>query len=337
MNYPILITSKANVYYFTGLDSSNACLVLYKDYAVLVTDFRYKEAAKKTGYNLAIIGPGQTMEDVVLDILSSFGSEIVAYEDYDLVAKKFLVYAEKFQMLPVDEKFLKVRAIKEQNEAEKMLMASNIAIEAYNKAFEKIEEGITERQVVALIDYNMKALGASDVSFETIVAFGKNSSMPHHKPSNAKLQKGDAVLIDMGAKYEGYCSDMTRTFFYGEPSDKQKEIYEIVLEAQQKALDAVKSGIKCSELDAVARNYIEEKGYGNCFGHGLGHGVGVEIHEAPRVAGSSTDVLEAGMVITIEPGIYIENEFGVRIEDMVLVTADGCINLTNLNKKLINK
>lgn len=334
MEYPIIVSSGANVYYYSGLKSSNAMLILYKDEKVLITDSRYEEAAKNTGINVAISKNGNDLCDVALEILAGFNSNIVIYEDYDMLARDFLRFSEKYEMQTVSDEFLKLRAVKNEDEADKICSASQIASCAFEKVFNEITEGVTENSVAAQLEYYMRRAGAQGTSFDTIVAFGANASMPHHEPDNTVLKKGDCVLIDMGAKFEGYCSDMTRTFFYGKPAEEDKRIYEIVLNAQQMAIKAIKAGIPCKEIDAVARDYIKDCGYGECFGHGLGHGVGIDIHEFPRLNAVSDDVLEAGMVVTVEPGIYIPGRMGVRIEDMVLVTKDGCINLTGTDKKI---
>lgn len=334
MQYPLIISSKANIYYYTGLHSSNALLVIYKEEMVLITDFRYEQAAKATGCKTVVTRSGQDIFDAALELLDELKSDIVVYEDYDLLTRDFLRFAEKYKMQPVAEDFAGVRAIKDQNEFNKMLTASKIASAAFDKVYEEISQGVSEKAVAALLDFYMKLEGADGTSFDTIVAFDANASMPHHQPDDTVLKPGDCVLIDMGARYMGYCSDMTRTFFFGEADDESSKIYEVVLQAQKKALEAVRAGVSCSELDGVARGYIEQMGYGDSFGHGLGHGVGLEIHEYPKVNARSEDVLETGMVITIEPGIYIPGKTGVRIEDMVLVTKDGHINMTVTDKKL---
>ncbi len=330
----MIISSRANVYFYSGLKSSNAMLIIYKKEKVLITDSRYEEAARKTGLNVAVAKGGSDLCDVALEILSQLKSEIIAYEDYDMLAKDFLRFAGKYKMLPVSDEFLKVRGKKDEAEVTRMLTASRIASGAFDKVFNEIKEGVTETSVAALLDFYMRAGGAQGTSFDTIVAFGENASMPHHEPDGTALKKGDCVLIDMGARFEGYCSDMTRTFFMGEPANEDKKIYEIVLRAQEEALNAVRDGVSCKAVDNVARSYIEASGYGEYFGHGLGHGVGLEIHEYPKVNGASEDILETGMVITIEPGIYLPGRIGIRIEDMVLVTREGHINLTDTDKKM---
>lgn len=337
MDYPVLISSSANIYYYTGLVSSNALLMFHEEKRILITDFRYEQAAIKTGLQVEMCKKGQEVWDVALNILEEIDCDTVVYESYDMLAKDFIKFAEKYKMLSVESEFYIKRSLKSESEFNKMLTASKIASNAFDKVYMEIEEGVTERSVAALLDFYMRLEGADGVAFDTIVAFGANASMPHHVPDDTELKSCDCIIIDMGAKFKGYCSDMTRTFFFGEADEKSKEIYNVVLCAQEKALGAIKPGITCNELDAVARDYIKECGYGDFFGHGLGHGVGLEIHEYPRVNQTCDAVLEQGMVITIEPGIYIPGKLGVRIEDMVLVTKDGHYNMTTTDKKLKNK
>lgn len=209
--------------------------------------------------------------------------------------------------------------IKTKDEINDMKRAAQIIDDTYTAVLDIIKEGDTEKQIADFIEEFVLLQGASGVSFETIVAFGEGAADIHHVPTDRKLEKGMLVMIDMGAVYHGYCSDFTRTFAFGEPSEKQREIYDIVYQAQKKGIKAVKAGVACADVDKVCRDYIDGKGYGDKFMHTTGHGVGKEIHEAPRVAKNSEDTLENNMVITVEPGVYLEGEFGVRIEDMVIV------------------
>lgn len=209
--------------------------------------------------------------------------------------------------------------IKNRDELNDIRRAAQIIDDTYSAVLEMIKEGDTEKQIAEFIDAFVRLQGASGVSFETIVAFGKGGADIHHVPTDRKLEKGMLVMIDMGAVYHGYCSDFTRTFAFGEVSDKQREIYDIVYRSQKKGIEAVRAGVKCGDVDKVCRDYIDGKGYGDKFVHTTGHGVGKLIHEAPRVAKDSEDVLQNGMVITVEPGIYLEDDMGVRIEDMVIV------------------
>ena len=198
-----------------------------------------------------------------------------------------------------------------------------------------IKVGVTEKEIALELDFYMLSHGAEAVSFETIAVSGKNSSMPHGVPTDKKIENGDFITMDFGAVYNGYHSDMTRTVIVGEPTEKQKEVYETVLKAQTEALAVLKAGVSGVDADKAARDIIDAKGYKENFGHGTGHGVGIEIHESPNLSPYSKAILETGNIVTVEPGIYIPDEFGVRIEDMALITEDGYINLTSCEKELI--
>ena len=217
----------------------------------------------------------------------------------------------------------------------KIKKAQEIAELAFDEILKFIEVGKTEREVALRLDSLMFEQGAEALSFETIVLSGKNTSMPHGVPTNKKIEYGDFVLMDFGAVYDGYHSDMTRTVCIGNPTDKQKRIYDIVLNAQKESLKIARAGISGSQLDSAARSIIIGEGYGKCFGHSLGHGVGLEIHEYPNASPNFDYGLLENSVVTIEPGIYIEGEFGVRIEDFVLLKEGGCENLTKAPKELI--
>ena len=235
----------------------------------------------------------------------------------------------------MDEAVNELRRAKNQQEKEKILAAQAIAEKAFDHALGLIREGVTEREVALTLDFFMLRNGAEAVSFETIAVSGKNSSMPHGVPSNKKIEKGDFLTLDFGAVVDGYHSDMTRTVAIGEVSSKQAEIYETVLKAQLASLETLRAGVSCKEADAAARDIIVSAGYGEFFGHGTGHGVGIEIHEQPRLSPKSSQTLIAGDVVTVEPGIYLPGEFGVRIEDMAFITENGFENLTKSPKSLI--
>jgi Xaa-Pro aminopeptidase len=235
----------------------------------------------------------------------------------------------------VDSLVDKLRETKKEKEIECIKKAQQIAEEAFAHSLELIKPAVSEKDIALALDFYMLSHGAEAVSFDTIVVSGKNSSMPHGVPTDKKIENGDFVTMDFGAVYNGYHSDMTRTVAVGEPTEKQKEIYSVVLKAQKAALSVLKAGVPCSEADKAARDVIEAAGYKEFFGHGTGHGVGIEIHEAPTLSPRSKADLGEGNVVTIEPGIYIPNEFGVRIEDMALITKDGFVNLTSCEKELI--
>ncbi len=227
--------------------------------------------------------------------------------------------------------------IKNKAEIDAMIRAAQIIDDTYDAVLDTIKEGDTEKGVADFIKGFVLMQGASGLSFETIVAFGKGGAEPHHVPTDCKLEKGMLVTIDMGAVYNGYCSDFTRTFAFGEISKKQRSIYEIVRQSQKFGVKAVKEGMDCAELDKVCRDYIEGNGYGEYFIHTTGHGVGKLVHESPRVGKNSTDVLENNMVITIEPGIYLPDEMGVRIEDMVIVGVEGAVSRHSTELIVINR
>ena len=199
-----------------------------------------------------------------------------------------------------------------------------------------IKPGVTEKEIGLCLDYYMLRNGAEGLSFDTIALTGANTSLPHGVPGESVVKDGDFVLMDYGATYDGYHSDMTRTVCVGKPTEKMEQVYNTVLEAQLKSLEFIKAGVSGSDADKVARDIITKAGYGKMFGHSLGHGVGMEIHETPNASPSSKHIFEENMIVTVEPGIYIPDEFGVRIEDFVIVTADGCENMTRAKKSLIS-
>ena len=228
-----------------------------------------------------------------------------------------------------------LRSIKTPDEIDKITKAQKIAEKAFENVLNFIKPGKTEKEIALELDFYMLRNGAEALSFDTIALSGKNTSLPHGVPSDTPIKSGDFVLMDYGAVFDGYHSDMTRTICVGTPTDEMKEVYDTVLRAQSKALDYVKSGITGKELDAVARSEIFLAGYGDNFGHGLGHGVGMEIHEYPNAAPTFDKIIEENTVITIEPGIYLPDKFGVRIEDFVVVKKDFCENITKCAKNLI--
>ena len=228
-----------------------------------------------------------------------------------------------------------LRLIKDKDECENIKTAAQIATDAFEKVLLQTKAGVSERELALTFEHLVKNMGASATSFDTIVASGKNSSMPHAVVTNKELQNGDFVTFDFGCIYNGYCSDMTRTVAVSSVSAKQKEVYEIVLKAQKAALKAAICKASCFGVDKIARDIITDLGYGKEFGHALGHGVGINVHELPTLSTRSNQTLENGMLVTIEPGIYIENEFGVRIEDLIIIDNEKPINLSNFTKELI--
>lgn len=337
----VLITSDINRRYFTSMNSSSGALVLFREGAgYFITDFRYIEKAGKTVRSCEVVMQHNIYTDLerifkkhsTKKVLIESAAVTIEMLDRYKMAMPDIIFDTSSSLSRAIEK---CRMVKEPGEIEKIRQAQELAQEALENTLERIEEGISEKDIALLLDYNMRKLGAEELSFPTIALGGKNTSMPHGVPSDKKIKKHEFVLMDFGAVVDGYHSDMTRTVCVGEPDEKMKSVYDIVLGAQERALSAAGAGISGRELDAAARDVIIKAGYGEMFGHSLGHGVGMEIHEEPVAAPSKKDtILEPGNIITIEPGIYIPEEFGVRIEDLTVITESGCRNLTTADKKL---
>ena len=338
-NASALIMSEDNVRYFTSFSSTNGYLLVTAENSFFLTDSRYVEAAQKTIKTVDGVLLFENFEKSLLPLVKELGVKTLSIEGGRTTVKRLHELQKQFPSVTFETEKLDgeidlLRAVKSDEECEKIIKAQCIAEKAFSLLLPKVAVGKTERELSLELDYTMLKLGAQGLSFETIAVSGKNGSMPHGIPSDKKIESGDFVTFDFGAIYKDYHSDMTRTVAVGEISDKQRDVYETVLKAQKRAIDAVAAGKSCFDIDKIARDIIEEKGYGKYFGHGLGHGVGVEIHEFPTVSPRSQTVLEPGHVITIEPGIYIPGEFGVRIEDMIYVTENGGKNLTNCPKEL---
>ena len=320
-----LITSDVNRRYLTGMKSSAGCILLFKEKAYFIIDFRYIEKAKK------LLENDDFIEVILQDklylqlekLMKKHNAGTVSIENMTMTVSQLNTFKEKLKFSVdagngLSDKINSLRMVKTDEETECMIKAQRIAEAGLEHMFGFIDTGRTEREIQLELDYFMLKNGAEALSFDTIALSGKNTSLPHGVPGEKKIEKGDFVLLDYGAVVDGYHSDMTRTLCVGEPSEKMKEVYSIVLEAQLAGISAVKAGITGRELDKISRDIIEAAGYGRQFGHSLGHGVGMDIHEPPYAAGSYDGVIPAGSVVTVEPGIYIENEFGVRIEDFVI-------------------
>ncbi|MBQ7296503.1 MAG: aminopeptidase P family protein [Clostridia bacterium] len=340
-NAAALIMSEENICYFTSFHSSNGYLVVTGEKAVFLTDSRYIEAAGNKIKTCDEIIETKGMEKTLKPFIQKLGVKTLMLESERVTVSRYNEIKKIFSFCDIicdgelDNIINKIRMTKNADEVSKIVKAQRIAEMAFEHILGFITVGRTEKEVALELEYYMLRGGADALSFETIAVSGKNSSLPHGVPSDKKIESGDFVTMDFGAVTDFYHSDMTRTIAVGEVSSKQIDVYETVLSAQLKGLEAIKAGVPCRDVDAVARNIIADKGYGSFFGHGLGHGVGVEIHESPSLNPSSKAVLAEGHIVTVEPGIYLPGEFGVRIEDMALVTAGGCENLTTCEKKLI--
>ncbi len=336
-----LIMSEENICYFTSFHSSNGYLVVTGDKAVFLTDSRYIEAAGNKIKTCDEIIETKGMEKSLVPMLKGMGIKNLMLESERITVSRYREIEHLMADTNVicdgelDKAISDIRMTKNSDEVAKIIKAQRIAERAFEHILGFITVGKTEKEVALELEYFMLKNGADALSFETIAVSGKNSSLPHGVPSDKKIESGDFVTMDFGAVTDFYHSDMTRTVAVGQVSSKQIDVYETVLEAQIKGLEAVKAGVKGKDVDAVSRKIIADKSYGDFFGHGLGHGVGVEIHELPSLSPSGEIILEEGHIVTVEPGIYLSGQFGVRIEDMALVTADGHENLTKCEKKLI--
>lgn len=337
-----LIMSPSNRLYFSEFNSSEGAILILKEEAYFLVDFRYYESAKAKVKNMKVILMTNFSESLK-DLIKDKEIKNIVIEQNFITLNQFNFLKSIFKDLNVsivdnnvlDKIISDLRMIKSDTEIKKIKAAQKISESAFKEILKEIKPEVTEKQIANKLEYLIKLNGAEAVAFDLIVLSGKNTSLPHGVPSDKKIRNGDFVTIDMGATYKGYRSDMTRTVAVGNISDFQKEVYDTVLNAQLSALSKVKPFLACSTLDACARDIIDGSKFKGTFGHSLGHGVGIDIHEEPFVSKNSRSVLKEGMVITIEPGIYLENEFGVRIEDMVLVSKDSYENLTTITKDLI--
>ncbi len=329
--------------YLTEFPSSDGALVITGDEAVLFQDSRYVEAAAEQA-KYCEVRPFTNLYESVNEVIKKSGAKEVLFETQKLtyaVAARFAKELDAFGVKAVldsqlDDACIAMRQIKSPEEIKKMEDAQAITDATFKHILGYLKEGVTEREIALEIEFHMRKLGAEGNAFDPIVVFGTNSSRPHGVPGDKKLAPGDFVTMDTGAMKAGYNSDMTRTVAFGYATDEMKALYNKVLEAQLAVIDALKPGMRCCDVDKIARDIIdavpEYKGY---FGHGLGHGVGFEIHEWPRFSRLDETLTQPGMVITDEPGIYIPGKFGVRIEDMLLVTEDGCKTMTGSPKELM--
>ena len=332
----IIVTKPENRHYFSGFTGSSGMLVLGGQAPALLTDFRYIEQAKQQAPLYQVIRHGASMLVTLADVSQKAGLRRIGFESDYITCDFYRQLTEQLtavELVPV--KLDALRMVKDRTELGLLAKAVEIADDAFSQTIKIIKPGITELEIALELEYQMRKLGAERPAFDTIVASGLRSALPHGRASNKAVEAGDFVTMDFGAVYEGYHSDMTRTVVAGKASPKQREIYNVVLAAQLAGVQAVKAGRTGKEVDGIAREVISAAGYSEFFGHGLGHGVGLFIHEEPRLSPSGEVILETGMVVSVEPGIYIPDWGGVRIEDLVAVSAAGCTILTASSKDLI--
>ena len=335
----VLIFTPVNRRYLTGFQSSLGYLLMTSGGNRLIVDGRYFEAASKKAVGAEVV----LMEKLYSQLgayLKEAGVKKLLIETENSVAfYQSLKSALEVKVIPssaLSARLLSMRSVKRREEVGCITAAQRIAEKAFEDILGFIKPGVTERQTAALLEYRMKQYGAEGIAFETIAVSGKNSSLPHGVPTDKPIENGDFVTMDFGAEVNGYKSDMTRTVAVGYATDEMEEVYATVLAAQEKVIETVKAGITGKDADAAARSIIEAKGFGAYFSHSTGHGVGLEIHEKPNLSASSDGIrLRAGQVVTDEPGIYLPEKFGVRIEDMLLVRKNDCKNLTKAPKQLI--
>jgi len=334
-----LITAGPNVRYLTGLASSNAALLLPADgEGVLATDSRYALAAERDAPDLELISE-RFIESRLAAEAVRLGIRKLAFEAHEMTVERHAALeakAEGVTTIPFGRKIEELRTVKDPSELELLAAACRISAQALADVLPRIRPGLSERALASLLDYRMTQLGADRPAFETIVASGPNGAIPHHAPTDRPLRRGDLVTMDFGALYGGYHADMTRTVAVGEPAGWQRDVYELVAEAQRTGIDAVEVGAEAGAVDAAAREVIEAAGHAEHFQHGLGHGVGLEIHEAPMLGYGRTGKLADRVPVTVEPGVYLPGKGGVRIEDVLVVTAGGGARiLTSTTRELL--
>lgn len=333
----LLVTNMFNVRYLANFTGTTGLVVITKDEAYFVTDFRYTEQAAEEAKGYTIVKNEGTIFEEVAKIVKENKIEKLGFEQENIT---YAVYHQINDIIPCDLVPVaglveKLREVKTEDEINIIKEAINITEKAYDYILGFVKPGKTEIEVANELDFYMRNEGATSVSFDTIVASGIRSAMPHGVASDKVIEEGDMVTIDFGCYYKGYVSDMTRTFAVGDPGEQMKEIYEIVYQANKKVNEVAKAGMTGAELDAIARDYITEKGYGPQFGHTLGHGIGLEVHEGPSLSFRNEDKLVVNNIVTNEPGIYVPGLGGVRIEDDLVIKEDGAEILMTTPKELI--
>jgi len=332
----LFVTNDVSRRYLSGFTGTSGYLVITMQEAILFTDFRYREQAPQQATGYRVVEHQADAGATIAQTLQEIGVSQIAFEQHDVSYADYLAYKGKLgiPMVPAERLVEQLRMVKDEQELERFQLACDLVDRTYEHMLTFIRPGMTELAVATELEIYMRKHGADAPSFTTIVASGWRASLPHGTATDKVLEEGDFVTLDFGAYMNGYCSDITRTVVLGAATDRHREIYDLVLEAQLLALDQIKPGMTGAEADAIARDFITKAGYGDQFGHGLGHGLGMEVHEEPRLSRTGSFVLEPGMVVTVEPGIYIPGFGGVRIEDDAVVTESGLRRLTRSSKEL---
>lgn len=328
-----LIVSKENCYYLTGMDNGDSALFISKDKKIYFTDARYTEDAERKLKSFYIVKTSGKLHDFIISYLGE--QTEIGIED-SLPYSVFNNYLEKgFSLVCISEHLRKARTAKDEKELSLIRHAQSITDKVFEKVLPLIKENMTERELASILESLIFASGGDGLAFPSIVAFGENTSKPHAERSDRKLKKSDFITLDFGASYMGYCSDMTRTVCFGNPGSRQKFIYESVKKAQENALENIRAGIRCKDAFNLAYSIFQKENLSEYFVHSLGHGLGLDIHETPMLSPKSDDVLMENSVVSIEPGLYFPGEFGVRIEDIIILHKNGMENLTKSPKNLI--
>lgn len=336
----LLVTSLANVRYLTGFSGSSALVLVSQRETVLITDFRYQtQAGDEVGDSArVIIEPQSLWAGLWQQIGLQANLQVIGFESAHLLHRDFQRLMEagaRWQWRPTLDLVEILRERKDADEVQLIERAAQVAIRALERTLAEVRVGMTELQVAGVLERALREEGSEGFPFPSIVACGPRSALPHARASSARVRAGDLLLLDFGAEVEGYCADITRTVVVGHASDEQREVYDVVRRANEQASHDIRAGMTGRDADAIARGYIEQRGYGELFGHGLGHGVGLEVHEAPRLARTADGALAEGAVVTIEPGVYRPGWGGVRIEDDVVLDAAGPRILTKFTRELI--
>ena len=333
VGHAVLITSDENCFYYSGFTGGDSFLLIADGYRGLFTDGRYTVQAKEEAPDFEVFD-----YDVINNlkkVVTDRKIDVAGFEEANMTVAMMARFTGIVKLVPAGGKINALRKIKDASEIEKIAAAESLSEAAFNYFLENAKEGMTETEAASLIESYMRKNGARKPSFETIVASGKRGAMPHARAENVKIVPGFPVVCDFGCVLDNYCSDMTRTVFFSYADEKSAEIYDIVKTANLKTLEVIKEGITAGDADKAARNIIEKAGYGKEFCHSLGHGVGLEVHEAPYARSRSEEVLLSGMTLTVEPGIYIPDYCGVRIEDLVIIEKNGVRNLNKVTKDML--
>lgn len=320
-------------FYFSGFTGSFSILIIDESEKLVITDSRYFEQIKKESDFALIKLNDKKIEELLVEFLKRYKKVGINFSRISHKFYKDLIdKLENVEFVDIGEMISEIRAVKYKDEIETIRKAIQITQKAFENALNYLKAGITEKQFAAKLEYEMKMLGAEKVAFPTIVASGYRGALPHGRASDKIIEDGELVVIDFGAVYNSYCGDITRTVAVGNINEKQYEVYEVVKKAQEEAVKKMRAGMSGQEIDKIARDIIDSAGYGKNFGHSLGHGVGIEVHEAPSLSPRNSKPIPSDVVVTVEPGIYLSGNFGVRIEDDVLLTKDGAVLLSKQNE-----